>query len=106
MKSSNAVSKKVFGGLFAALLGLLSISATHAQINTLASFYNSNGLYPEGGLTVSGSTLYGTTATGGANGGGTVFAYDLQSAPEPSTWALCLGGLGLLAFWRLRTRRA
>ncbi|MCE0522119.1 MAG: PEP-CTERM sorting domain-containing protein [Methylacidiphilales bacterium] len=23
-------------------------------------------------------------------------------APEPSTWALLLGGLGLLAFWRLR----
>jgi hypothetical protein len=25
--------------------------------------------------------------------------------PEPSAWALMLGGLGLLALWRLRTRR-
>jgi MYXO-CTERM domain-containing protein len=28
------------------------------------------------------------------------------SAPEPSTWAIMLGGLGLLAFWRTRTRTA
>jgi MYXO-CTERM domain-containing protein len=28
------------------------------------------------------------------------------SAPEPSIWALLLGGLGLLAFWRTRTRSA
>jgi len=29
-----------------------------------------------------------------------------EDAPEPSTWALLLGGLGLLAFWHRRTRRA
>jgi hypothetical protein len=29
-----------------------------------------------------------------------------QEVPEPSTWAMLLGGLGLLAFWRLRTRCA
>jgi hypothetical protein len=27
------------------------------------------------------------------------------AAPEPTTWALLLGGLGLVAFFRLRTRR-
>jgi MYXO-CTERM domain-containing protein len=40
---------------------------------------------------------------------GRSFAWELsnvQAAPEPSTWALLLGGLGLLAFWRTRTRRA
>jgi len=30
--------------------------------------------------------------------------YDPQAAPEPSTWAMLLGGLSLLALWRLRTR--
>jgi hypothetical protein len=30
----------------------------------------------------------------------------LTELPEPSTWALLMGGLGLLAFWRKRTRRA
>ena len=29
-----------------------------------------------------------------------------ESVPEPSTWALLLGGLGLLASWRARTRQA
>jgi PEP-CTERM motif-containing protein len=28
----------------------------------------------------------------------------ISAVPEPSTWALLLGGLGLLAFWRFRTR--
>lgn len=30
----------------------------------------------------------------------------IDAVPEPSTWAMMLGGLGLLAFWRLRARRA
>jgi MYXO-CTERM domain-containing protein len=40
MKSSNNVSKKLFGVLFAALFGLLSISAAHAQIITLSNTSN------------------------------------------------------------------
>ena len=35
-----------------------------------------------------------------------VSATDFSAAPEPSTWALLLGGLGLLAFWRGHPRRA
>jgi len=43
-------------------------------------------------------------------GGGSTFEYSNLVAtavvvPEPSTYALVLGGLGLLAFWRHRTRR-
>jgi hypothetical protein len=37
-----------------------------------------------------------------------VYATDFiaSSVPEPSTWAMLLGGIGVLAFWGLRTRRA
>ena len=34
-----------------------------------------------------------------------ITSYTVQDVPEPSIWALLLGGLGLL-FWRLRTRPA
>ena len=47
----------------------------HAQtITTLASFNGANGESPVAGLTLSGSTLYGTTVDGGANGYGEVFS--------------------------------
>jgi PEP-CTERM motif len=42
--------------------------------------------------------------------GAVSFAFSLSadtvSVPEPATWAMSLGGLGLLAFWRYRARRA
>jgi hypothetical protein len=38
-----------------------------------------------------------------ANPGGLEFRM-VELAPEPSTWALMLGGVGLLAFWRIRAR--
>ena len=37
---------------------------------------NSDGSSPNGGLILSGNTLYGTAWTGGANGNGTVFEGD------------------------------
>jgi hypothetical protein len=47
-----------------------------------------------GTLTSTGSATPGT--------GGTPVA----AIPEPSTWAMLLGGVALLMFWRMRTRRA
>ena len=41
---------------------------------TLLSFNGTNGEYPHGGLTLSGSTLYGMTYHGGANDDGTIFS--------------------------------
>ena len=35
-----------------------------------------------------------------------ITSFSVTTIPEPSTWTLLLGGLGLLAFWRVRTRRA
>ncbi len=44
----------------------------------LVSFSGSNGAWPFAGLTLSGSTLYGTTNIGGANNDGTVFRVPLS----------------------------
>jgi len=41
---------------------------------------NADGLTPYGGLTSSGSTLYGTTASGGAHAGGTLYALNTNGA--------------------------
>jgi uncharacterized repeat protein (TIGR03803 family) len=49
-------------------------ACAHAAIITLASFNGSNGANPQAGLAVSGSTLFGTAYTGGANNSGTVFS--------------------------------
>jgi MYXO-CTERM domain-containing protein len=61
-----------------------------------------------GDITGSLGTATGTIVSGSNNYTGTlsVLGPDLQlsvapaSAPEPSSWAMLLGGLGLLAFWR------
>lgn len=60
-------------------MGLMLAGRVTAQtFTTLHSFpataFSSEGAGPKGGLVLSGSTLYGTTADGGSSGGGTVFA--------------------------------
>jgi uncharacterized repeat protein (TIGR03803 family) len=69
----------------------------------LASFNGANGASPSGDLTVSsdGSTFYGTTSGGGANGDGTVFSV-LISVPEPGSAALLALGAGALLGRRRR----
>ena len=62
----------------AGILTVLGLAATHVHgqiLTTLASFNNVG--YPNGSLTLSGSTLYGTSQYGGANGAGTVFSLPL-----------------------------
>ena len=82
---------------------VFSVPVNGGTPTTVASFNGSNGTDPQSNLTIIGNTLYGTTTGGGAYGDGTVFSLSIQAAPEPSIWALLLGGLGLLAFWHQRT---
>ena len=46
---------------------IFSINTDGRGYQNLLSFSGSNGQYPRGSLTVSGSTLYGMTESGGAN---------------------------------------
>jgi uncharacterized repeat protein (TIGR03803 family) len=76
------------------LIGVIALATTalvtssrssHAAILTpLYLFTGSDGANPAGGLTLSGSTFYGTTKTGGANGDGTVFSIPITGG-TPTT---------------------
>ena len=74
-------------GISCAVLILPGLAATHAHaqtLTTLCSFNGTNGEYPRPGLTLVGSTLYGTTELGGLNGDGTVFSI-ATSGGSPTT---------------------
>ena len=59
---------------FLVLLSTLARDSNAQTFTTLLSFSGSNGSNPYGGLTVSGSTLYGMTSQGGSSDDGTVFS--------------------------------
>jgi uncharacterized repeat protein (TIGR03803 family) len=66
-----------WGGAYGAILGngtILSVPITGGTPTVLASLNGSNGQSPEATMTLSGSTLYGTTVLGGANSKGTIFS--------------------------------
>jgi uncharacterized repeat protein (TIGR03803 family) len=67
--------KRVLGLLIALAAALVAGQSDAQTLSTLASFNGTDGGYPEyGGLTLSGSTLYGMTYGGGAYGLGNVFS--------------------------------
>jgi uncharacterized repeat protein (TIGR03803 family) len=94
---TNAGGENPYGTIF-------SIPTGGGTLTVLHSFDGLHGMNPYGSLTASldGSTLYGTTTSGGAFGsGGVAFAI---TVPEPSTIALLLtASLGGLLWWRRRS---
>jgi uncharacterized repeat protein (TIGR03803 family) len=62
------------GGDFVSDGAVFSVPVSGGSPTVLASFNGSNGELPRAALTLSGSTLYGTTMYGGAYGDGTVFS--------------------------------
>ena len=59
---------------------------------------NSDGDHPSGGLTLSGSTLYGTTFAGGSAGAGTLFKIELSGLTPIPLSAQALGGTIILSW--------
>ncbi len=57
---------------------VFSVPVSGGSATTLTSFNGSNGEWPEAGVIVSGSNLYGTTSAGGAYGYGEVFSLPLS----------------------------
>jgi uncharacterized repeat protein (TIGR03803 family) len=53
---------------------LFGLTLSGSEVYTYSFTGGSDGYFPEGGLTVLGKALYGTTSRGGAGGGGTVFS--------------------------------
>jgi uncharacterized repeat protein (TIGR03803 family) len=57
---------------------VFSVPVSGGSPTVLATFNDSNGACPVAGLTLSGNTLYGTTAGGGADAYGTVFSVPMS----------------------------
>jgi uncharacterized repeat protein (TIGR03803 family) len=53
---------------------VFSVPITGGLPTVLASFNDADGIHPEAGLILSGSTLYGTTSAGGSSGDGELFS--------------------------------
>jgi uncharacterized repeat protein (TIGR03803 family) len=65
------------------------------------SYINGDGWEPEGGLILSGNTLYGTASGGGISGNGTVFSLSLS--PPPPQLAITLSGANVILTWPTNT---
>jgi uncharacterized repeat protein (TIGR03803 family) len=81
---------------------IYKIDTISENFDVVYSFGAGNsGWRPVGGLTLSGSTLYGMTEYGGQYGKGTIYSFPV---PEPSTFVML--GLGALGFLTLSLRRS
>jgi uncharacterized repeat protein (TIGR03803 family) len=74
--ANSAIRASTYGSIF-------SIPVSGGPPTTLLSFNYGNGQYPQGSLTLSGSTLYGMASQGGS-GYGTIFSIPVTGGP-PTT---------------------
>jgi uncharacterized repeat protein (TIGR03803 family) len=75
---------------------VFAIPVGGGTVTTLASFNGTNGEWPLAGLSLSGSTLYGTTEEGGAYGDGTAFSL---SSTVPIPLNIQLNGASVILSW-------
>ncbi len=87
----------VFAAAVVQMLILAARPAHSATFQVLHSFTASDGANPQAGLTLVGSTLYGTTRNGGINNDGTVFSMNLDGSNFQVVHSFS-GGDGALPF--------
>jgi uncharacterized repeat protein (TIGR03803 family) len=81
--SPDLVARSTFGAGPLAITGLSGITVTNTpnpSFRTLYSFTAAFGSEPNGSLVLSGNTLYGTTATGGASNSGSLYAINTSGS--------------------------
>jgi len=82
-------------------LGKLITNGQSFNVRNSFSGGATDGAQPIGGLAVVGGTLFGMTASGGANNGGTIFAL---AVPEPGSFALAAMAMLGFALWNRRRK--
>jgi len=78
---------------------LHTFSATETNSDGLS--FNGDGAYPNGGLILSGNTLYGTAQNGGSSGNGTVFAVNTDGTGFTTLYDFSGGSDGALPAYGL-----
>jgi uncharacterized repeat protein (TIGR03803 family) len=81
---------------------LHSFAATSVPVNPFGTFNppytNSDGAFPEGGVILSGNTLYGPTLCGGSSGCGTVFALNTNGTGFTNLYSFTGGSDGAFPY--------
>ena len=87
-------SKLVLSILAMLAVALAGPRSDAQTLTSLLSFNGTDGQTPAGALTLSGSTLYGTTTFGGANGVGEVYSVGVTGGTPTVLWSFNSGNAG------------